>query len=68
MDAQSFQYEIFFKGGSTLTVNGYLHVGRDSHLIYESTANGSKIVAVISHEECLAIVRQDAVIARPEKN
>jgi hypothetical protein len=44
-----------------------LHVGRDSHLIYESTANGSKIVAVISYEECLAIVRQDAVIARPEK-
>lgn len=62
MDAKSFHYEVFFKGGARLSVVGYLHVGRESHLIYESTAQGSKIVAVISSEECQAIVRKDALM------
>lgn len=62
MDAKSFHYEVFFKGGDTLSIEGYLHVGRESHLIYESTAQGSKIVAVISSVECQAIVRKDALL------
>ncbi|MFY7999460.1 MAG: hypothetical protein ACOVSW_12760 [Candidatus Kapaibacteriota bacterium] len=67
MNAESFEYEVFFKGGQTLAIRGYLHVGRDSHLIYESTAQGSKIVAVISYNECQAIVRNDALLEQSEE-
>lgn len=62
METKSFHYDVFFKGGATLSIAGYLHVGRESHLIYESTTQGSKIVAVISSEECQAIVRKDALL------